>query len=140
MNSRLRRLLTLLVAFLMSVNALGVSIAQFLPSACCGGRDQSAVTADMQPAPCHAAALAAEACDHGGAGLSERSDAGGPACGDQCVRCVAFHASSPAFLIMATGSQAVVPTLYEIPVLHQGALPALRAERLDRPPATVPLN
>jgi hypothetical protein len=41
---------------------------------------------------------------------------------------------------MAAGSQAAVPTLNEIPVLHQGALPALRAERLDRPPAAIPLN
>ena len=140
MNARLRRLLTLLVAFLMSVNALGASVAQLSPSACCRVGETSAATADMPPAPCHAAALAAEACDHGGAGPSERSDAGGPACGDQCVRCVAFHASSPAFIVMAAGSQAAVPTLNEIPVLHQGALPALRAERLDRPPAAIPLN
>lgn len=140
MDAHLRRLLTLLVAFLMSVNALGASLAQLAPNACCGGRGQSAVTADMRPAPCHAAPLAAEACDHGGAGPSERGDAGGSACGDQCVRCVAFHASSPAFLVTAAGSQAAVPTLYEIPVLHQGALPAPRAERLDRPPAATPLN
>ncbi|GIK86942.1 MAG: hypothetical protein BroJett026_24230 [Betaproteobacteria bacterium] len=140
MNARLRRLLTLLVAFLMSMNALGASIAQLSPSACCRERGPSAVTADMPSAPCHAAALAAEACDHGGAGPWERSDAGGPGCGDQCVRCVAFHASSPAFIVTAAGSQTAVPTSYEIPVLHQGALPALRAERLDRPPAAVPLN
>jgi hypothetical protein len=56
------------------------------------------------------------------------------------VRCVAFHASSPAFILTETGCQAAIPTSYEIPVLHQGALPALRAERLDRPPATTPLN
>jgi hypothetical protein len=140
MNARLRRLLTLLVAFLMSVNALGASVAQLSPSACCRVGETSAVTADMPPAPCHAAALAADACDHRGAGPSERSDVGGPACGDQCVRCVAFHASSPALIVMAAGSQAAVPTLNEIPVLHQGALPALRAERLDRPPAAIPLN
>jgi hypothetical protein len=140
MNARLRRLLTLLVAFLMSVNALGASVAQLSPSACCRVGETSAVTADMPRAPCHAAALAAEACDHGGAVPSERGGAGGPVCGDQCVHCVAFHASSPAFIVMAAGSQAAVPTLNEIPVLHQGALPALRAERLDRPPAAVPPN
>lgn len=140
MNAHLRRLLTLLVAFLMSVNALGASVAQLSPSACCRERGPSAVTADMPLAPCHAAALAAEVCDHLGTGPSERNDAGEPACGDQCVRCVAFHASSPAFIVMAAGSQAAVPTLNEIPVLHRGALPALRAERLDRPPAAIPLN
>ena len=124
----------------MSVNALGASIAQLAPGDCCGERKQSGAVVAVVSAPCHAAAFDADACDHGGTGFLERGDVRVPACDDQCVRCSAFHASSPALLVTAAGSQAVVPTSYEIPVLHPGALPALRAERLDRPPAAISLN
>ena len=140
MTARWQNLLALLVALLMSVNALGGSIAQLSPSACCRTNEQSAATADVPSAPCHAAALAADACDHGGAVKGHGGDPGGTTCDDQCVRCGAFHASSPAYLVTTSGTQASVRMAYEIPVLHQGALPALRAERLDRPPATAPLN
>ena len=140
MTARSRNLLALLVAFLMSVNALGASIAQLSPGACCRTNEQSAVTADVPSAPCHAVASAADACDHGGSAKGYRGDSGGATCDDQCVRCGAFHASSPAYLVTTSGTQASVRTSYEIPVLHQGALPALRAERLDRPPAAAPLN
>jgi hypothetical protein len=140
MSAQLRRLLTFLLALLMSVNALGASIAQLAPSACCGDGSQNVATTEGSLLPCHAAPRAAEACDHDDPGPSDRADAGGPACDDQCVRCAAFHASSPAFLVATPGTQVAVPTSYGIPALQQGALPALRAERLDRPPATVPLN
>lgn len=140
MSPQLRHLLTFLLALLMSVNALGASIAQLAPSGCCGDGNEGPATAEVSPVPCPTALPATEACDHAGPGPADRTDAGGPTCDDQCVRCAAFHASSPAFLVAAPGTQLAVPTSYEIPLLRQGALPALRAERLDRPPAAFPLN
>lgn len=139
MGPRFRRLVALLFAFLMSVNALGASIVQFSTGACCALPSNGGAMAAQSSTPCHESGPAAHACEHVGAGPSQSGDAGVPECDDQCATCVIYHASTPAFLCMAADDQTIVAATNEVPAFYQGAIPARRAERLDRPPA-VPLN
>lgn len=134
-----RRLLSLLLSLILSINGLGVAFARSGVGNCCREHAQTAVRAETEP--CHFAPTQEPA------GRSIESSRQDPIHKDSqhldidlCPHCIGVGASTPMLLMSPRTSVSLLTAPYETPPYRGVVIPGERPGRLERPPSVPFLN